>query len=63
VPVSTNDFSLVSICDTLVEAILPVLQNWLSAGESVEELLDAHPRLSREAILAALGFAAIIHNT
>ena len=32
----------------------------LSAGESVEELLDAHPRLSREAVLAALGFAATV---
>jgi len=32
----------------------------LSSGESIEELLDAHPRLSKEAILAALGFAATI---
>jgi uncharacterized protein (DUF433 family) len=30
----------------------------LAAGETIEQLLDAHPRLSREAILAALGFAA-----
>ncbi len=30
----------------------------LSAGESIEQLLDAHPRLSREAVLAALRFAA-----
>ena len=30
----------------------------LSAGESVENLLDAYPRLSKEAILAALSFAA-----
>jgi uncharacterized protein (DUF433 family) len=30
----------------------------LGAGESIEQLLDAHPRLSREAILAALRFAA-----
>jgi uncharacterized protein (DUF433 family) len=28
------------------------------AGESVEQLLDSHPRLTREAILAALRFAA-----
>ncbi len=30
----------------------------LGAGESVEDLLAAHPRLTREAIQAALTFAA-----
>jgi len=30
----------------------------LAAGESVEEILQAHPRLAREAIQAALEFAA-----
>jgi uncharacterized protein (DUF433 family) len=30
----------------------------LAAGESIEQLLDAHPRLTREAVYAALGFAA-----
>lgn len=30
----------------------------LAAGETIEELLDAHPRLTREAIQAALAFAA-----
>lgn len=30
----------------------------LAAGESVEQMLDAHPRLTREAIRAALAFAA-----
>ena len=30
----------------------------LAAGETIEQLLDAHPRLTREAILAALAFAA-----
>lgn len=30
----------------------------LSAGESVEQLLQAHPRLTREAVSAALTFAA-----
>lgn len=29
----------------------------LAAGETVEQLLDAHPRLTREAVLAALDFA------
>ena len=30
----------------------------LASGESIEQLLDARPRLSRPAILAALDFAA-----
>lgn len=30
----------------------------LAAGESVEQILDAHPRLSKEAVLASLDFAA-----
>ena len=30
----------------------------LAAGETVEQILDAHPRLTREAIRAAMAFAA-----
>jgi len=30
----------------------------LAAGETMEQLLDAHPRLTRPAVLAALDFAA-----
>ncbi len=30
----------------------------LSAGETVEQILEAHPRLTREGVLAALSFAA-----
>ena len=30
----------------------------LAAGETPEQILDAHPRLTREAIQAALSFAA-----
>lgn len=30
----------------------------LSAGETLEQILEAHPRLTREAIQAALAFAA-----
>ena len=30
----------------------------LAAGESVEQILDAHPRLTREGVLSALDFAA-----
>ena len=31
----------------------------LAAGETTEQLLEAHPRLTREAIQAALAFAAV----
>ena len=30
----------------------------LGAGESIEAILTAHPRLTREAVLAAVSFAA-----
>ena len=30
----------------------------LAAGESIDQVLEAHPRLTREAVLAALAFAA-----
>ncbi len=30
----------------------------LAAGETVEQILEAHPRVTREAIQAALAFAA-----
>ncbi len=30
----------------------------LAAGETIEQLLEAHPRLTQRAILAALAFAA-----
>ena len=30
----------------------------LAAGETIEELIQDHPRLTRKAILAAIGFAA-----
>ena len=30
----------------------------LSTGESIENVLDSHPRLTREAVLAAISFAA-----
>jgi len=30
----------------------------LASGEAVEQILEAHPRLTREAIQAALAFAA-----
>lgn len=37
-----------------VESILEKL----AAGESIEQILEAHPRLTREAVQASLAFAA-----
>ncbi len=37
-----------------VESILEKL----AAGETIEQVLDAHPRLTREAVLAAIHFGA-----
>jgi uncharacterized protein (DUF433 family) len=34
-----------------------ILEN-LAAGETIDQILDAHPRLTREGVLAALDFAA-----
>lgn len=31
----------------------------LAAGETIDEMLDAHPRLTRQGVLAALDFAGI----
>jgi len=31
----------------------------LAAGETIEQLMDAHPRLTRQGVLAALDFADI----
>ncbi len=31
----------------------------LGSGESIEQVLESHPRLTREAVLAALQFAAL----
>lgn len=30
----------------------------LAAGESIDQILEEHPRLSREAVLAAISFAS-----
>jgi len=30
----------------------------LAAGESIQQILEEHPRLSREAVLAAISFAS-----
>ena len=31
----------------------------LASGESIEQLLEAHPRLTKEAVLAAIDFATL----
>lgn len=42
-----------------VESILEKL----AAGETIEQVLAAHPRLTREGVLAALDFAAQVLRT
>jgi uncharacterized protein (DUF433 family) len=32
----------------------------LAAGRSVEELVDSHPRLTREGVLAAISYARLV---
>jgi uncharacterized protein (DUF433 family) len=59
-PVITSDPAVMLgkpvVADTRITVEL-ILRK-LGAGESIDQLLDSHPRLSREAILAALRFAA-----
>ena len=38
-------------------AVEPILEKW-SAGETVDQLLEAHPRLTVDGVDAALRFAA-----
>ncbi len=35
-----------------------VILKKLAAGESIEQILDEHPRLSRDSVLAAISFAS-----
>ncbi len=56
------------VCDPAVKTGKPVITGTritvelvlekLAAGETIEDLLAAHPRLTREAVQAALAFAA-----
>ena len=41
-----------------VTATVESILEGLAAGESVEQILESHPRLTREAVLEAVGFAA-----
>ena len=41
-----------------IRITVELLLEKLAAGETIEQLLEAHPRLTREAIHAALAFAA-----
>ncbi|MHB8867552.1 MAG: DUF433 domain-containing protein [Thermoleophilia bacterium] len=41
-----------------VESILEEL----GAGQAIEDLLEAHPRLTREGILAAVRFGDLVHH-
>ena len=40
-----------------------LIQEKLAAGESVQQIVDAHPRLTEEAVRAAIAFAADVLRT
>lgn len=56
-------------CDPLIMMAKPVVAGTritvelilekLAAGETIDQILDAHPRLTRDGVLAALDFAAM----
>ena len=49
------------ICGTRITVEL-ILEK-LAAGETVEQIIEAHPRLTREAVRGALAFASdILHS-
>ena len=59
-PIITSDPNIMLgkpvIAGTRITVKLVLRKLW--AGESIDQLLESHPRLTREAILAALEFAA-----
>lgn len=55
-----SDFKIMMGKPVIVGTRIPVelILEKLSAGETVEQILEAHPRITRESILAAIAFAA-----
>ena len=55
-----SDFKIMMGKPVIIGTRIPVelVLEKLAAGESAEQILEAHPRLAREAILAAMAFAA-----
>lgn len=59
-PLIVSDPSVLLGKPIVAGARIPVelILDKLGSGESVEQLLESHPRLTREAVLAAVRFAA-----
>ena len=55
---NTQPWEITVISGEVLENIKKGQLEKLAAGETVEQILEAHPRLPREAIQAALTFAA-----
>ncbi len=55
-----SDFKIMMGKPVIVGTRIPVelILEKIAAGETFEQILEAHPRLTREAILAAIAFAA-----
>jgi uncharacterized protein (DUF433 family) len=55
-----SDFNIMMGKPVIIGTRIPVdlILEKLSTGETIEQILEAHPRLSQEAVLAAIAFAA-----
>ena len=55
-----SDFKIMMGKPVIAGTRIPVelILEKLSAGETFEQILEAHPRITRESILAAIAFAA-----
>jgi uncharacterized protein (DUF433 family) len=55
-----SDFKIMMGKPVITGTRIPVelILEKLSAGETFEQILEAHPRITRESILAAIAFAA-----
>jgi uncharacterized protein (DUF433 family) len=55
-----SDFNIMMGKPVIIGTRIPVdlILEKLSAGETMDQILEAHPRLNPEAVLAAIAFAA-----
>jgi len=55
-----SDFNIMMGKPVIIGTRIPVdlILEKLSAGETMDQILEAHPRLNQEAVLATIAFAA-----
>ncbi len=55
-----SDFKIMMGKPVIAGTRIPVelILEKLSAGETIEQIIEAHPRITRDSILAAIAFAA-----